>query len=307
VSPRRRADGRRARAIALASVLLGAACVTTYEDAPLLGAHSTDDGRVEPAPAEYLTSLSIPFGDGATDPTQPVVAEFYGGVLQRMHEAAVERDPATLEALVASYTRPDLPEHMQQRVKGYGEVARGLRFREHARAQSKLVLMPLPSNGSEPAPVEAGYPALGAPVQLELQLPASATPLVLGGRDDDHPIAFSISIVVEDTTAEGGSGSSSHNRTVWLPEEFALRGRAVLRLPILVDLPGGNAVKRHVTVRVDLMPGYVQHEQGRAPVPRTTLAATALTQWPVGYGNVAKAPLAELRRPATTARPRSSF
>ncbi len=151
-------------------------------------------------------------------------------------------------------------------------------------------------------------PALGAPLRFELQLPAGPTPYRLGGKDDDEPVGFAVAITVEDRFVDGSGGSASTQNFLWLPAAVALEGDAVLRLPIVVELPGQNALRRDVQVRVDLMPGYVRGDDGRAPVPRTTVATATATQWPVGYGAIARAPLQELRTalrafgPATFAR-----
>jgi hypothetical protein len=161
-----------------------------------------------------------------------------------------------------------------------------------------------PPEGELP-PQEEGAQALGAPLHFELRVPAGAEPVTLGKKDGDDPIGFVVSVSIEDRFVEGGSRSLRKQDFLWLPEPFALRGDAVLRLPLAVDLPGEHAVKRDVLVRIDLMPGYVLHEAGRAPVPRTTIAATAVTQFPVGYEAVAKAPLAELRRALQAFEPKS--
>jgi hypothetical protein len=79
----------------------------------------------------------------------------------------------------------------------------------------------------------------------------------------------------------------------------------VLRLPIAVELPGQNAVRRQVLVRVDLMPGYVHTDAGRAPVPRTAIAAATATQWPVGYDAIAAAPLQQLQGALRAFEPKS--
>lgn len=273
-------------AIALGSVAVLGACVTTYEELPLFG---------QPAkPPAYATAMTIPFGVGAPDPADGVVSDFYRSVLQRMHEAAKDNDIAGLEALLANYERPGMPSPVQQRVAGYRAVARGLNFRQHLRAHARLVPV-APPEGS-PAQQEAGAPALGAPLHYELQVPAGSDVVTLGAKDSDDPIGFVVSVSVEDAFVEGGSRSLRKQDFLWLPEPFALRGDAVLRLPLAVDFPGEGAVKREVLVRIDLMPGYVLHEGGRSPVPRTTIAAATTTQFPVGYAAVAAAPLAELQR-----------
>lgn len=273
------------RALALGGAAALAGCVTTYEDAPLFG-------KVE-APAIDATSLMIPFGADTPGETG-AAGEFYRGVLGRMHEAVEEGDVATLEALLARYEGAKLPPAVQQTVHGFREVARGLRFRQHARTAA--VIVPAPDKNAADAPREGGQPPLGAPLHLELQLPAPPDAVVLGGEGDADPTGFLVAIGIEDTFVTGAVSSSSTSRPWPLPATLALHGSTVLRLPIDVVIPGDQAVKRQVSIRVEMMGGYVHHATGRAPVPRTTLAATTLTQWPVGYDAVTKAPLAELRQ-----------
>lgn len=282
-----------ARALARAGAAAGlAACVTTYEDAPF------GQDPLEPPP--YAVAVTIPIGEPVVGPDQVVVSEFYRSVLQRLHEAAKERDAAEIEGLLASYERSDLPPAMLERVRGYRAIARGLRFCQHAAQRAEIVALA----PAAAVPVEAGWPALGAPVQLELRLPAAAEAVVLGGRDDSDPISFLVSVTIEDSFLEGSSRSARTNEFVRQQEAIALRGNTVLRLPIAIDLPGASAVRREIHVRVDLMPGYVQADDGRLPVPQTSIAATTLTQWPVGYGAVAAAPLAELRAALRTFEPK---
>ncbi|MBL8754197.1 MAG: hypothetical protein JNK15_12925 [Planctomycetes bacterium] len=275
---------------------LGSACVTTYEDTPMFG-------RTEPPPAFASTVLSIPFGDNAPNPADDAVARFHRSVLQRMHEAAKDFDAAGLEELVAGHDQPGLPPAVAQQVASYRGVARGLRFRQHLKANAKLVQVP-PPTGEAPQTV-GGAPALGASLHYELQVPAPADPVVLGAKDGDDPIGFVVAVAIDDTFVEGGSRNLKKQDFLWLPTTFELGGNEVLRLPIALDLPAEHAVKREVLVRVDLMPGYVHVAGNRVPVPRTTVAAATTMQWPVGYEVVAKAPLAELQRALQAFEPRA--
>ncbi len=283
---------RWARAVALAIGGLGlVACVTTYEEVPLFGR------RDELAAPSYAVPLMIPIGEPNADPSQAVVAEFYRTVLQRLHEANQERDPgraaADLEALLADHDREDLPAAMREQLRGYRGVVRGLRFAKHAAANARLVLQT--ADAVAAVQIEEGAPALGAPVHYVLELPAPIEPVVLGGLDDGDPIGFAVAFTVEDAFVEGSTGSSSTQRIVRLPTAVTLAGNEVVRLPIDIELPGATAVRREIHVRVDLMRGYVQCEAGRSPIRHTCIAAATITQWPVGYSTVAKAPLTELR------------
>lgn len=286
-----------ARAIAWAGLGVAlAGCVTTYEEAPLFG------DRLETP--EYAVAVTIPIESTGPGPEQALVAEFYGSVLQRLHDAAKERDLPELESLLASYERTDLPPALLSRVQGYRAIARGLRFCQHAAQKARLAVVPVAADAPGAPPMEGDAPALGAPLQLELTLPAGAEPVVLGGREDDDPIGFLVSVTVEDLFVEGSSRSARTQDFVWQPTALTLGGDTVLRLPVAIDLPGGTAVRRDITARVDLMPGYLQAKEGRLPVPQTTIAAATVTQWPVGHAAVAAAPLAELRTALRTFEPR---
>src|SRR5690606_2847395 len=73
-----------------------------------------------------------------------------------------------------------------------------------------------------------------------------------------------------------------------------LLGDNALVLPIDVDATNGDAVRRHVTVRID-MRGHVLIDGMRAPVKSTTIAADSYTQWPAGYEIIQQQPLAALK------------
>lgn len=274
------------RAIARGLLLLApAACVTTYESAPLL-----QDQLERP---DFAVPVTIPI-DVPSNPGQALVAQFYASVLRQLNEATKDGDLPQLEALLASYDRVDLPPAVQERVRGYRGIASGLRFCREAAQRATIKLSP-PEAGADAVPTEGGVPALGAPLRLELRLPAGRVPVVLGGRDDADPIGFLVAITVDDSFVEGSTHSTQSHRFTWQTSSFELAGEAVLRLPIEIDLAGATAVRREVHVRIDLMPGYVMIGGERAPISQSAIAASTMTQWPVGYGAVAAAPLTELR------------
>jgi hypothetical protein len=287
VSPRVVARRSPARAWARVGVCLClSGCVTTYEDAPLFG---NDLER-----PDFAVAQTIPIA-AATDPRAALIAEFYASVLQRMHAAASDGDLVQLEALVANYERSDLPDVLRERVAGYRLVANGMRFCREAAQRAELAEVVAAAGEGAAVPREIDAPALGAPLQLELRIPAPASPVVLGGEGDTDPIGFLVSVTIDDTFANGNSYSSTNRKLVALPRAIELSGDAVLRLPIEVAVAGANAVRRDLHVRVDLMPGYVAMAAGRAPIALTAIAAKVVTQWPVGYGAVAEAPLRELQ------------
>jgi hypothetical protein len=264
----------RARCCVAAAALLAAACVTTYEDAPL----------TEPAAADFAVPVTIPFGDVAAD-ERPLL-QLYEGVFERLKIAIHDRDLAEVETLLASFERDGLPAGVRGRLAGYRCVALGMRFQQHAAAQASLRLQGTP---------DGVVPPLGAPLRFRLDLPPAPEPATLGGRDGDDPIGFHVAVSIADLFLDGSSRTHSAQDFVSLPADFVLADGAPLELPIGLDLPEGDPVRREVHVRVDLMPGYVQTRGARVPVHRTTLAAAAVTQWPAGHEAVQRAPLATLR------------
>jgi len=110
---------------------------------------------------------------------------------------------------------------------------------------------------------------------------------------------------IDDAFVEGSVRSHSTNEVRRLPAAFALADGRELRLPLVVDAPVGEAVRRTVTLRVSLLPGYVRVGGEVVPVPQTVLAAATVVQWPAGYGALAKAPLAELRTALRPFEPRT--
>lgn len=309
MSPAAAAGRRRRRApwrVAVAVLL--AACVTTVEEAPPL------EFNAPPPPIEAPPSLTIPFGENVAGAQQQLVDEFYRSVLRQLQEAATSRDPATgrhdvdqLGALLARFERDDMPPGVRERVAGYRRIERGLRFAEgHAARAARVELLPAaPAADGAPVPVEQGAPALGAPLRFELRLPAGPEPAGLGGVDDDEPAGFLVHATIDDAFVEGSVRTFSRSDVVRLPDAFALADGTELRLPIAVDEPVGEAVRRVVTVRVSLLPGYVRLGGALAPVPQTLLAEAKVAQWPAGFGALQKAPLAELQAALRVFEPRA--
>lgn len=308
MSPAAAAVRRPRRALArVAAACLLAACVTTVEEAPLFDA-------APPPPPTVPAAVTIPFGDAGQGQQQRAVAEFHLSILRQLQEAAVDRDPRTgehdvdrLAALIAGCRRDDLPADVKARVDGYRLVELGLRFCErHAARTARIELLPPePAADGAAVPIEQGVAALGAPLRFELRLPAPAEAVGLGGADEADPTAFLVQASVRDAFVEGSERTGSTTTVVRLPEAFALANGRELRVPFVVDVPVGEAAQRDVQVRVSLLPGYVRIGGESAPVPQTLLATAVATQWPVGYGAVAKAPLAELQAALRNFEPRT--
>lgn len=307
-----------ARALARVAVLgVLAACVTTYEEAPLFDTRTFGKRDIDRSGLVAAVPVAIPIEGLGNDPSQAQLSALCTTLLRNLQEASKGGDLEQIESLLAGFERADLPPAVRQRVQGYRAVASGMRFVRGAAERAKLVMLPPDANAQPPVQVEAGTPAIGAPAHFELQLPAGSEEVRLGGRDDDDPFGFVVSVTVDDTFLDGNSRCSRTHEYVRLPVAVDLRGDTVLRLPIVVDVPGGNAVRRDVHVRAEIMPGYVTTAAGRCPVradvvkdqrgqivSTVPVASLGIAQWPVGYGAVAAAPLAELRAALRTFQPK---
>ncbi len=269
--------------------LLAGACVTTYEDVPFVDAPLESPDLAVP--------VTIPLGTAEVSPAERPMLELYNGVLLRLEQAVADRDLAGVQSLLDGYERANLPPWVKDRLRGYRAISHGLAFQRHASSASTLQLV---AGGGEgvlmaPAVALAEAPSIGEAIRCEFAMGAPAEPVRLGGRSDPEPTGFAVGITVEDFYVDGGSGSHKLQDFVWVPTALELRGDVVLRLPIGLDVPAGDAVQRIVHIRIDLMPGYVEAGGWRAPVQRTSVAACSFTQWPKGYEAIRKAPLATLR------------
>ncbi len=281
-----------------------AGCVTTYTPIDLVG-------QVSELPVSQPIAIPILAAQGGNN---RLLLEFYSGILRRLQDAADDGDVALLDSLVASYDKPNIPGSVSQHLAGYRAIGRGIRFRQHAIQKAVLELrlpdVAKPDAAKPAAAVVVGakgdggaesklvaapkVPALGKDLRLRLRLPAMANAVTLGGRNSRNPIGFSVSVTVEDEYVDGSSRSLHTDGVVWLPERFELVGDNELLLPIDVGAASGDAVRRNVTVRID-MRGHVEIDGIRAPVKSTSIAAGSYTQWPAGYDIIAKQPLAALK------------
>jgi hypothetical protein len=275
---------RRARLAVAAAASIAVACVTTYEPA------EPGDGEALP----FAAPVSIPLTELGGAGSSRVQLEFFGGILRRLQDAAADGDAALIDSLVESYDLPNVPESFRQHLVGYRAIARGIRFQQHVQQRGLLRLV---GDAAEPAPApEAARraPPLGEPLRLELELPPMTDAVRLGALGDDDPVGFSVGVTVEDEFVDGSSRESQSKEFLWLPRAIELRDES-LSLPVEVGAAAGDAVRRSVVVRVDLMPGYVTIDELRAPIQRVTAGAITCTQWPVGYEVLAEQPLAALR------------
>ncbi|MEC8252356.1 MAG: hypothetical protein VX044_04025 [Planctomycetota bacterium] len=274
---------------------LAAACVVTYEPAEPV------DGR-EALPFAAPVSIPLPELGGAGG--SRVQVEFFSGILRRLQDAAEEarRSPesalaaaALIDGLVESYDKPGVPQAFERHLEGYRAIARGIRFQEHVRRSAQLRMVDPQERGRPPAEGAQRAPALGAPLALELELPPMERPVLLGARSDRDPVGFAVAVTIRDEYVDGSTREFQTKDFLRLGETYELAGERALRLPVRVEAAVGEAVRRSVVVRVDLMPGYVTLEGLRAPIQRVTAGAITCTQWPAGYEILAAQPLAGLR------------
>jgi hypothetical protein len=247
-------------------------------------------GGVEALP--FAAPVSIPLPELGASGANRVEIEFFSSILRRLRDAADEGDVALIDGLVESYDRPSVPAAFQRHLDGYRAIARGIYFQQHVERNAKLRMV---TADAAEVPEGARSPSLGSPLLLELELPPMAEPVRLGGRADQDPIGFSVAVTVDDEYVDGSTRESQTKDFLWLPGAYELAGKQSLRLPVEVGAAVGDAVRRSIVVRVDLMPGYVTLEGLRAPVRRVTAGAIACTQWPKGYEILAAQPLAGLK------------
>ncbi|MGE3354385.1 MAG: hypothetical protein AB7O84_21825 [Planctomycetota bacterium] len=226
--------------------------------------------------------------------TDRAVREFYESMFARLQQAHQEGDLPALRSMVATFLRDDAPDWARQRLLGFRALQHGLQFEQHARRATELVPSPAPA-AQDAAAGEHGPDCIGVPLRYELVLPTPPDgPWLLGGRDDRDPLAFRFSMLVLDHFVDGSSREHKAAEVVRLERGFELGG-APLRLPLQVDLGDTAAVRRELSLRIDLLPGYVQHGEDRAPVRTTTLCTALATQWPPGHAAIRRDPLLALR------------
>jgi hypothetical protein len=263
-------------ALLVGAAALAPACVTT--------AVEDDESLV---PAIPLQSVVIPLG-AAVPAEQHTLQEFYDGLLARLHEAHREQDLTTMQALLAGYTRDDVPSWARDRLAGFEALVVGLMIELHVRVAARL----------EPVGDPLQRDDIGEACAWELVLPPlPGLPIGLGGQGDADPVAFGVSISVRDEFVDGTTrtleiddGRGRGAELVRLPAAFTLANEP-LRLPIRLQPDDSIAVRRDFDLRVDLLPGYMQAAGQRAPVRRTLLGTATATQWPRGHQAIRRSPL----------------
>jgi hypothetical protein len=274
-----------------ALLLLGTGCVS-----------AVIDDKASLVPDVPTTSVVIPIGQPVPPGQEPLV-EFYGSLLERMHEAHKERDLATLQQLLTEYHRADAPSWVQERFAGYTALAAGLAFERHVATACRLERVALPPQpnvapGAAPAQAAPGGDEIGDSVEYALLLPPMpGQPVRLGGRDDADPVAFAVDIAITDEFVDGSQRNHKDADIVHLPETVVLGDRdhqEPLRLPVRLALADTGAVRRTLELTMALIPGYVGAGGVRAPVRRTPIASVQFVQWPRGFQPIREKPLAAL-------------
>lgn len=269
-----------------------AGCVTTYETVPLFGAPDL--------PPPDVSAVTIPFG--SDDAAPGALGDVYRSVLVRMQELVKgkERDLPQLEGLLARYDRPDLPPGVAAAMASYRTVAHGWRCLDQVRANARVDVTAADGDGAAKDQV----PPIGASVRFELVATAGVERIRIGGAGSEDANVFAVVSYVEDSFVDGSTRSWKHEDMVTLPGDCDLQGSQLLRVPVQLDAPGGEAVRRRVRVCYDLLPGFLRCGDVRAPIRRTRLGEATITQHPRGYDAIAAAPLAQLRQALVAFAPR---
>ena len=268
---------------AFVGTLLLSSCVTTYDD---------EDPVANAVPMVVATTV-------APDGADPALAEFYGSVMAQLQEAHQGRDFARMRLLVDTYLVDYAPEWAVPRLVGFRDLSYGLQFESHAASNATLVQAASSApEATESAPTDTPLAAdsIGAPLEFELRIASPPDgPWRLGGEAEADPIAFRVTLVIQERFLDGSTRRIEDAEVVRLGATVEL-GTEPLVLPVRIDLGPSLCARRDVDITAELMPGYVQNGDARAPVRFTRLCQSKATQWPKGHESVRKAPLAALRK-----------
>ncbi len=261
-----------------AFLAIASSCVTAPED---------DDAKASAQPI-VITEV------GGPDGSDPALAEFYRSILRQIGEAHRERDHERMRSLVDAYLVDVAPVWAAERLAGFRELSYGLQFEVHAAENAVLAQVVSPP---ETAPADhLSFDTIGAPLDFELRLTAPTDGAWrLGAKDDPDPVAFRVTVLIREHFLDGSARSVEDAEVVRLERRVELATEPLV-LPVRFDLGPSLCVRREVELFAELLPGYVQYEESRAPLRQTRLAKAQVTQWPKGHGTLRKAPLAALRR-----------
>lgn len=300
------------------ALLVAAACVSAPEDLD---------------PVAVVTPMVVST-QAAPDGTDPALVSFYESVLAQLQEAHRARDFLRMRRLVDSYLVDAAPPWAMPRLQGFRDLSFGLQFELHAAEHAQLAQVlaadgaaaksgPPPATtapveaegpslvipGPEPAaPGQAAPPAAAVPepsdpsatigeaLDFELRLPTPPDgPWQLGGKDDRDPVAFRVTVVIRDRFLDGSMRKVEDAEVVRLDRSVELAAQPLV-LPVRFELGSSTCARREIEVFAELLPGYVQAADSRAPVRLTSLAKARVVQWPKGHESLRKDPLGALRR-----------
>lgn len=254
------------------------ACVTTTD---------VDDPETKAKPV-VVTDVGAPEG------SDPALVEFYRSILRQIGEAHRERDFERMRSLVDAYLVDVAPDWAAERLVGFRELSYGLEFERHAEERS--VLARAQPSKQQPAEGELSVDTIGAPLDFELRLEAPAEgEWRLGAQADADPVAFRVTVLIRERFLDGSARTVEDAEVVRLERSIDLT-KEPLVLPLRFDLGPSSCVRRDVELFAELLPGYVQHGEARAPVRQTRLSKARATQFPKGHEALRKEPLAALRR-----------
>ena len=264
--------------LGLVSGLLLAACGTAPEgDDPLAQATALDS-----------SALVIPFGEDAVA-DEDALGTFYANVLQRMHEAYGERDSQgrltgldNLQRLLQLYRTEAAPDWAVQHLDGFAAAAEGAVFEQHVQARSRIEL---------PQDVPLGQ-------NLVVRLRVDGMPgrtVRLGGEQDEKPFFLTAWFEFADAYVDGSTRRQEGEAVVRLPRAHELTEASPLELPLELGAAPAGAVRRKVSVRIDMLPGHVGTGDTTCPVRRAPMARAATEQLPPGADKLRTAPLASMR------------
>jgi hypothetical protein len=219
--------------------------------------------------------------------------------MAQLQEAHQGRDFARMRLLVDTYLVDYAPEWAVPRLVGFRDLSYGLQFESHAASNATLVqAAPSAPDATESAATDSPLTTdtIGAPLDFELRIASPPDgPWRLGGEADADPIAFRVTLVIQERFLDGSTRRIEDAEVVRLGNTVEL-GAEPLVLPVRIDLGPSLCARRDVDITAELMPGYLQNGDARAPVRFTRLCQSKATQWPKGHESVRTAPLAALRK-----------
>ena len=239
---------------------------------------------MDPAAGALPLVVAPPTAPAGTD---AATAAFYESILAQLLEAHADADLPRMQSLLGFGLRSATPAWARDRLEGLRALAKGLAFEQFQQRNATL---------RQKAAADASPHDIGAPLDFEFVLTAPPDgPWSLGGEAGPDPVAFRVFFVIREARLDGAVQRLEDEDVLRLPAALTMTAEPLV-LPIRLDLGPSDAVRRDVEVQVELLPGYVQCGEDRAPVRRLPLAKAQAQQWPAGHDVIRSAPLKTLRR-----------